>query len=367
MGLINQTAYQYYTTSEKFTGDGSETEFTLSFDPIPSALSDFIVYVNGSEIDDDLYSYSAVLGVITFDDAPLVGSNIVVTLKSQKLGNYRYIALSDIVRNFIVSYVGDGKIISKARRSDVVFHTKRAIQEFSYDISRVEKIQEIEVGPTLTVPMPQDYVNYVALSWVDQSGIEHPIPNGRVTSKPSQAILQDDNFNYLFDNDDSLLTSTSVTDERFVNLDANRVSGSFNNDDYFMNANYPIDTLVESGKRYGGDPELMNSNGMFMIDETNGRFAFSSNLSGALITIKYISDGLGTDDEMKVHKLAEEAIYKYVAHALLDGMANIPEYIVSRFKRERRAAMRNAKLRLYNLKQNEVLQVMRGKSKQIKH
>ena len=365
MGLINQTAYQYYTTSEKFTGDGSETEFTLSFDPAPSTISDFIVYVNGNEIDDDLYSYSS--SVLTFDTAPLVGSNIVVTLKNQRLGNYRYIALSDIVRNFMVSYVGDGKIISKARRSDVVFHTKRAIQEFSYDISRVEKIQEIEVGPTLTVPMPQDYVNYVALSWVDESGVEHSIPNGRITSKPSQAVLQDDNFNYLFDNDDSLLTSTSITDERFKSLDSNLLAGSFNNDDYFMNANYPIDTLVESGKRYGGDPELMNSNGMFMIDEANGRFAFSSNLSGALITIKYISDGLGTDDEMKVHKLAEEAIYKYVAHALLDGMANIPEYIVSRFKRERRAAMRNAKLRLYNLKQNEVLQVMRGKSKQIKH
>jgi len=365
MGLINQTAYQYYTTSEKFTGDGTEDEFTLSFDPAPSSASDFLVYVNGNEIDDDLYSYSA--GVITFDTAPLVGSTIVVTLKNQRLGDYRYTSLSDVVRNFMVSYVGDGKIISKARRSDVVFHAKRAIQEFSYDISRVEKIQEIELGPTLTIPMPQDYVNYVALSWVDQSGIEHPIPNGRITSKPSQAILQDDEFNYLFDNDDSLLTSTSVTNERFVNLDANRVSGSFNNDDYFMNANYPIDTLVESGKRYGGDPEVMNSNGMFMIDETNGTFAFSSNLSGAVITIKYISDGLGTDEEMKVHKLSEEAIYKYVAHALLDGMANIPEYVVSRFKRERRAAMRNAKLRLYNLKQNEVLQVMRGKSKQIKH
>jgi hypothetical protein len=365
MGLINQTAYQYYTTSEKFTGDGTEDEFTLSFDPAPSSASDFLVYVNGNEIDDDLYSYS--IGVITFDTAPLVGSTIVVTLKNQRLGDYRYTSLSDVVRNFMVSYVGDGKIISKARRSDVVFHAKRAIQEFSYDISRVEKIQEIELGPTLTIPMPQDYVNYVALSWVDQSGIEHPIPNGRITSKPSQAILQDDEFNYLFDNDDSLLTSTSVTNERFVNLDANRVSGSFNNDDYFMNANYPIDTLVESGKRYGGDPEVMNSNGMFMIDEANGTFAFSSNLSGAVITIKYISDGLGTDEEMKVHKLSEEAIYKYVAHALLDGMANIPEYVVSRFKRERRAAMRNAKLRLYNLKQNEVLQVMRGKSKQIKH
>ena len=365
MGLINQTAYQYYTKSQRFIGDGSETEFTLSFDPIPNSTNDFFVRVDELELDQNLYSYNS--AVITFNTAPSSEAQIVVSLKNQKLGDYRYTSLSDIVRNFMVSYVGDGKIISKARRSDVVFHAKRAIQEFSYDVFRIEKIQEIEVGPSLTVPMPQDYVNYVAISRVDDSGIEHPIPNGRITSKPSQAVLKDDQFNYLFGHDDSLLTSTSITDDRFVNLDSNSLVGSFNNDDYFMNANYPIDTLVESGKRYGGDPELMNSNGMFIIDESNGRFTFSSNLSGIIVTIKYISDGLGTDEEMKVHKLAEEAIYKYVAHALLDGMANIPEYIISRFKRERRAAMRNAKLRLYNLKQNEVLQVMRGKSKQIKH
>ena len=40
---------------------------------------------------------------------------------------------------------------------------------------------------------------------------------------------------------------------------------------------------------------------------------------------------------------------------------------LNRFRRERRAAMRNAKLRLSNLKLKELTQVMRGKSKQIKH
>jgi len=48
-------------------------------------------------------------------------------------------------------------------------------------------------------------------------------------------------------------------------------------------------------------------------------------------------------------------------------MSQVPEYIVNRFKKERRAAMRNAKLRMYDLKLPELTQVMRGKSKQIKH
>ena len=121
------------------------------------------------------------------------------------------------------------------------------------------------------------------------------------------------------------------------------------------------------GRNYGNDPAEAQKNGVFVIDEANGQFGFSSNLNGKVITIKYVSDGLGTDEEMQVHKMAEEAIYKYTIHAVLSSKANTPEYIVNRFKRERRAAMRNAKLRLYNLKQAEITQVMRGKSKWIKH
>ena len=70
---------------------------------------------------------------------------------------------------------------------------------------------------------------------------------------------------------------------------------------------------------------------------------------------------------MRVHKLAEEAVYKYVAHAVLSTRANVPEYLVARFKKEKFAAVRQAKLRLSNLKSELIAQVMRGKSKWIKH
>ena len=94
---------------------------------------------------------------------------------------------------------------------------------------------------------------------------------------------------------------------------------------------------------------------------------FSSNISGKTVTIEYISDSLGTDSEMKVHKFAEEAMYKCIAHAIMSTRANVQEYIVARFKRERFAAIRTAKLRLSNLKLEELTQILRGKSKQIKN
>ena len=365
MGLITDTGFNYYAGSQNFIGDGTTVDYTINLSPQPTSFNDFFVYINDELQSEVTYVYSN--NILTFDSAPEDNDQIVITLKDKKYGNYRYTSLADVVNNFMVGYVGDGKIINRAKRRDVLFHTKRALQEFAFDITKVEKIQEVEVGPSLSIPMPQDYVNYVSISYVDEYGIEHMIPKGRITSKPSEAILQDEDFNYQFDSDDAVAKTTSLTDDRFKTLDSQNLSGSYNNDDYFYNLDYPAEKLIESGKRYGGDPELMNQNGFFLIDENKGTINFTSNLSGSLITIKYISDSLGTDEEMKVHKFAEEAIYKYVAHAILSSMAQVPEYVVNRFKRERRAAMRNAKLRLYDLKLPEMTQVMRGQSKHIKH
>ena len=85
------------------------------------------------------------------------------------------------------------------------------------------------------------------------------------------------------------------------------------------------------------------------------------------VVLDYISDSLGTDGEMQVHKFAEEAMYAWMTHAILAGKANVPEYLVARLKKERFAAIRTAKLRLSNLKIEELTQILRGQSKWIKH
>ena len=65
--------------------------------------------------------------------------------------------------------------------------------------------------------------------------------------------------------------------------------------------------------------------------------------------------------------MAEQAMYMHIAYSILSGSANIPEYIINRFKKDRSSALRNAKIRLSNIKLNEFTQIMRGKSKWIKH
>ena len=60
-------------------------------------------------------------------------------------------------------------------------------------------------------------------------------------------------------------------------------------------------------------------------------------------------------------------MYAYISHAIISTRINQPEYIVQRLKKEKSAKLRNAKIRLSNIKPDEIVQVMRGKSKWIKH
>jgi len=369
MGLIKQTDYQYYKNSQKFTATSNQTEFLLTFNPLPALKADFLVYVNDVEVDDDIYSYSNTggnAGKVIFTSGRTADDKVEIVLHKTNAGNYRYIKLKDIINNFMMSYVGQDKVIPRIKRTDVVYHAKRGIQEFAYDISRVEKIQEVEVPDTLSIVMPKDFVNYVQISRVDSLGVEHPLIPARFTSNPHQSILQDDEYKYLYDNDDSVLTGSPEISKRFRDADQVRLTGLIENDDDF-DIDRMRERIMEFGGRFGLVPELTQKNGTYLIDEANGIINFSADLVSTIVTIKYISDGLGTDDEMQIHKLAEDAIYKYIIHAVASTRTNFPEYLVMRFKKEKFAAMRTAKLRLSNIKPHELAQVMRNKSKQIKH
>ncbi len=374
MGLLGTTtAEQYYNSSQKFTATANQTVFTLSMSLLPAAITDFLVFVNGTEANPSTYAYAGPTGgnagKITFTSGKTAGDVVLVQLIDRELGDYRYIKLKDIINNFKIAFVGNGKLIPHADRSEIIFHAKRGIQEFSYDISRMEKNIELDVPPTLKLPMPQDYVSTIGIHWVDTHGVEHPVFPARFTSRPSKSIAQGGSGEFLFDEDGGELTlNPGMTVDRFnANFNQDVFDGTVTNDDYFLYTHYIANRLSSFSGRYGANPELTNMNGVFTVDEVGGQFGFDSSLSGRTITIKYVSDGLATDSEMKVHKMAEDALYKYITFSLLSTRANIPEYIVNRYRKERRAAMRNAKLRLSNLNIKELTQVMRGKSKQIKH
>tara|TARA_A100000172_G_scaffold32504_3_gene19528 strand:+ start:634 stop:1533 length:900 start_codon:yes stop_codon:yes gene_type:complete len=278
-------------------------------------------------------------------------------------GDYQFVTLDNIIKTFMVIYVGEGKIISKVSRTDVQFHGMRAIQELSYDVFRCVKSQEIELPASLKMILPQDYVNYVSISCVGKDGIFKNLYPTSKTSNPF-AISQDANGVYQFedtDGDGNVDELSQQTDsDSWLNYQEN--SDTVNTD---ATDAYDIE-LDFKGRRYGLDPQYATQHGTFYIDNLRGFINFSSGLSSSTIVLKYISDGLGTDSEMVVHKFCEEAIYKHIMYGVLSTRSNIPEYIIARYKKERFAETRKAKIRLSNIKIEEFTQVLKGMSKQIK-
>ena len=275
-----------------------------------------------------------------------------IRLKNPIYGEYAYVSINDIVNNFLVAYVGTGKLIPSVKRTDILFHAQRAVQEFSYDTLKSVKSQELTVPSSLSVVIPKDYVNYVKISRIDDSGVKHIIYPTRLTINPSEIPVQDSEGVPTQGASGNNIEGDSITEERWKALDS--IDSDYDSSKQLL------------GQRYGLNPETTHVNDWFTINDREGTIMFSSGLSEKLIVLEYISDGISCNGDTRIPKLAEEAMYMHIAYSILAGRVNVPEYIVKRFKKDRRAALRNAKLRLSNIKLEEITQVFKGKSKQIK-
>jgi hypothetical protein len=399
MGLITENNQQYYAGVQKFlsvAGAGQaftttfDTELVLgSYDPLQPnyALNNFKLYTaNAGVLTYTEYTspYTVSGNTITFTGNLATNTSLVVQLKilsggeygnrdaygntvEENYGSYSYIKLDDIINNFLVAYVGDGKLITSCKRTDLMFHAKRGLQEFSYDTLKSIKSQELNIPPGLSVVLPQDYVNYTKISWIDQLGVKRPIyPANNLTTNPFENPVQDSKGVPTQDNFGNNIEGTSITEERWRSADDTLINQDVT--DALYNQGYDSWGWDEQilGQNYGLDPQYAQVNGWFTINHREGKMSFSSNLAGALIVLEYISDGLASDMETKVPKMAEEALYAHMSHAVIASRINQPEYIVRRLKQERSAKLRNAKIRLSNIKLDEIVQVMRGKSKWIK-
>ena len=395
-GLITETNEQYYAGAQRFlisdppvVGDSVTTTFNtdLTYDSVNASLTNFVVYTSptGLALTYDKFTgpYTVVGNIITFGASFTLKKHIAVQLKSldggsfdnkdafgdavqENYGSYAYTSLNDVINGFIATYVGEHKLIGDVKRTDVIFHAKRGLQEFSYDTLKSVKSQEITIPPSLSVTIPQDYVNYVSLAYIDQLGVRHPIyPANNLTSSPYEVPLQDDAGDYTMDNLGDLLEGTSITNERWATANDSLLSGNITPEQFSSYSNYLTGNPVW-GQRYGNDPQIAQRNGWFNMNERDGVIAFSSNLKDRLIILDYISDGLAYDLDSRIPKMAEDALYAHILYSILAGRINQPEYVIQRLKRDRSAKLRNAKIRLSNIKLSEIVQVMRGKSKWIK-
>jgi hypothetical protein len=227
--------------------------------------------------------------------APGVGETYLVKVKLKEeafrnnYGSYSYITLDDIINNFLAAYVGAGKLIPSVKRTDVIFHAKRGLQEFSYDTLNSIKKLEVDMPPSLSIPIPQDYINYVRVRYVDNLGVLHPIyPLNGLSTNPTDIPLQNQDGSYIQSSyGDNLQAQQSETEEKWKEADDKRISGAYDSEW----SNYGVYTWTwrknSLGQRYGLNPQLSQSNGWFSINQRTNTFSFSSNLASELIILEY--------------------------------------------------------------------------------
>ena len=399
-GLVTQNNSEYYTGEKTYVlgASGATYAWPTELTPLiwtdapvaatPQAINNYDVYIDNVLMVPTVGGYTSdsvttnltnsndpatAAQTITVNYAAPITAGSLLTIRLQQTTiwdnyqSYQYNSLKDIVANFMLSYVGTDRTILRAKRSEVIFHAKRGLQEFSYDTLKSVNIQELTIPANLSLPLPQDYVNYVQLSHIDNMGIKHIIYPTTLTTNPTAPLIQDNQGIPTQDDfGNNLESQQSITNENWRNANQRNLTGTNfeSTDANVYNWNW---WKTAYGQRYGMQPEISQQNGWFTIDDRRGAFAFSSDLQGKLITLEYISDGLAYGDDTKVPKMAEDALYAHILYSITSTRNNIPEYVVQRYKKDRATKLRNAKLRLSNIKLSEFTQVMRGKSKWIKH
>lgn len=280
-------------------------------------------------------------------------------------GAYQFTTLADIITNFQLMYMGDNQIIpSTMSRDIVIFHAKRGLQELNYDVLKSIKGVELGLNPdTLSITIPDDFINYVRVSWVDSAGFFHPMVTNEDT-KIAESYLQDNNYGIIFDTNGAVLKATQNT------YDQTLLGGNYSNYRFHQGDGINgYDTDLNYGNsRFGMETGKANFNGWFTTDKATGVMKFSSNVGSKIIVLEYISDGLesSTLADIRVHKFAEEALYAYIEYAIISRLYGMQEYIVRRKQKKAHVEKMRAKTRLNGLTFDDLYQALRGRDKRIK-
>ena len=288
-------------------------------------------------------------------------------------GEYALTNLDDMINNFMAAYVGTGKVLSKVPRHEVAFWMQRGVQEFNYDMFPADNAIELELGPTRTIVLPADFIKVIKITWIDALGYERTVLENRLSSA-SKGVLQDFNYNPIFDNNGELVESEeSIQEERFQNpATRNELLQIAQNYYYNYITDYNYSYYNESyyGRQWGADPAEVNVNGTYQIDRNKGLIVFDYLfVQDQVITLRYLSDGLGNNGDLTrvfVPKLAEDALYANVLYNL-SKLRPAAAGAAPLYKKEAYAKMKTAKIRLMNLTREDMAQIFRGKSKWIKH
>ena len=194
-----------------------------------------------------------------------------------------FITLNDIINNFIISYTGPGKLIPDSKRTEVIFHARRCLQEFAYETLKskftIDELTMPIISGNPQLDLPKDFVTTIEVGAA-------PISNVPITV--------------------------------FTQVEYTGTGGYVN-------------------------PGPDN----FSIDyDTKTMFFSTFNQSYVNFKLTYLSNALTTDESAAIPKLAEEALYACMVYAILANREKTDPNLLQRLLIEKIDKLERSKSRL---------------------
>ena len=293
-----------------------------------------------------------------------------------------FISLNDIINNFLISYTGPGKLIPDAKRTEVVFHARRCLQEFAYETLKSQMnttgtTTSYVAGSTGTpivprtypyYPLPSDFVATISLT-------RSPL----IPSATLGSVAITSNFG-LF----SCAAVTEITVGGTVTISGSfggsgSITGYTNPKTYYVIATNATFTSFQLSETLDG-PGIVTTTGTptgltytlantsvpmtqtttafpstgtastniteYYIDYVLDRIYFGSTISQFNIAYNYLSNALTTDETASIPKLAEEALYSCMIYAILANRENTNPNVLQRLLMEKVVMLERSKSRL---------------------
>ena len=74
-----------------------------------------------------------------------------------------FISLNDVINNFLIAYTGPGKMVPDAKRTEVIFHARRCLQEFAYDTLKAQFNDTFVQTSQALYTQPADNVSIIGI------------------------------------------------------------------------------------------------------------------------------------------------------------------------------------------------------------
>lgn len=263
-------------------------------------------------------------------------------------GQYQYFKFSEIIDELLLETHDDDSILKNTKRSKIIDTARRGIRDLAKDVANDFHAFEITISPSLWIPLPQDYVNWVRVSVakIDPDTKSYRLYPLDINYSIDTAIsyLQDHQHQILFDSDGDILQAEGV----------NAIAFPYKSYTFGCGFN----PMVNAAK--------YSEHGEFTIDERRGKMVFSSDLVDANVVIEYVSDGLESDlsdDEITVHKHLRQALRDFVISECVATKRNVSISDKHYWRNRWLASRHRAKLTRADFDMLRISRIMRVRTK----